>query len=67
MIKNIYTLMFGSFFIAFVYTGCTASKIGEMENDQIVKTSHIQLSCEEKAEVKSLQYLEQQYRCHNLN
>jgi hypothetical protein len=37
-------------------TGCSGLKIG-------VKTEEKVLSCSDKAEEKSLQYLEQQYRC----
>ena len=37
-------------------TGCSTLKVGSKLKEKV-------LSCSEKAEEKSLQYLEQQYRC----
>lgn len=64
MIKNIYILLFGSILIMLVSTGCTSFKILK-ENKSIPKRASLELlSCDKKAKPKTLQYLEQQYRCN---
>lgn len=47
--------------ICLVFSGCSTLKL--MPENPRELTSNEQLSCEKKAKAKSLQLLEQQYRC----
>lgn len=42
--------------LLFLYMGCSSARLNSSVNTEV-------LSCSQKAEPKSLQYLEQQYRC----
>ena len=68
MIKKIYILLFGSILITLVSTGCTSLKMlkdEKKENKSMPKRASSELlSCDKKAKPKTLQYLEQQYRCN---
>jgi len=48
-------------FIFLFYTGCTTLKFNQ-EREQAFKEKEL-FSCEKKAKAKSLQFLEQKYRC----
>jgi len=48
-------LLKGVIFIVLLFAGCGLKVNADIEQER--------LSCEEKAKAKSLQYLEQQYRC----
>ena len=50
MMRSIMVLVF------LLQSGCTGLQIKKVNNEK-------KLSCEEEAEPKSLQYIEQQYRC----
>jgi len=56
MIKKIMTLLL----ILLVLSGCTRLKFS---NSNVTVSERQLSSCEEEAEPKSLQFLEQQYRC----
>ena len=58
MIKKIMTLLL----ILLVLSGCTRLKFSNSNSNSNVSERQLS-SCEEEAEPKSLQFLEQQYRC----
>ena len=56
MIKKTMTLLL----ILLVFSGCTRLRFS---NQNVTASERQASSCEEEAEPKSLQFLEQQYRC----